>query len=528
MRSRVRVSSIGTGCGWEYPTLPDWPGHRNAAMIRAASSPQYRIRLDPILRPATINFQFYQMLQEPMMNRSLRIGVVAGVLSAAVAVALPMSALANPFESTLPNGMKLIVKEDRRAPSVVHMVWYKVGAMDEVDGTSGVAHLLEHMMFKGTKRVGPGQFNKQVAAVGGRDNAFTSYDYTAYFQQVPKEALGKMMALEADRMAHLQVTDDSFKKEIEVVKEERRLRTDDKPRSLVVEQLMATAFQAHPYRRPIIGWMSDLDNMTAQDARDWYQRWYVPNNATLVVVGDVDHRDVFKEAQRSYGQIKTRALPARKPLVEPEQTGARRTVVKAPADLPYVALAWRVPTLRNVKADGDFYALQVLAAVLDGYDGARLAKNIVRGSRVAVTAGAGYDGTARGESLFILDGAPAQGKSVADVEAALRAEIARIQNDGVSEDELRRVKVQAVAGQVYKRDSLMGQAMEIGMDEMVGLSWKDDAEMLERIRAVSAAEVQAVAKKYFRDDTLTVAQLDPLPIDPQARAKAAAAAPHHH
>jgi len=497
-------------------------------MIRAASSPQYRIRLDPILRPATINFQFYQMLQEPMMNRSLRIGVVAGVLSAAVAVALPMSALANPFESTLPNGMKLIVKEDRRAPSVVHMVWYKVGAMDEVDGTSGVAHLLEHMMFKGTKRVGPGQFNKQVAAVGGRDNAFTSYDYTAYFQQVPKEALGKMMALEADRMAHLQVTDDSFKKEIEVVKEERRLRTDDKPRSLVVEQLMATAFQAHPYRRPIIGWMSDLDNMTAQDARDWYQRWYVPNNATLVVVGDVDHRDVFKEAQRSYGQIKTRALPARKPLVEPEQTGTRRTVVKAPADLPYVALAWRVPTLRNVKADGDFYALQVLAAVLDGYDGARLAKNIVRGSRVAVTAGAGYDGTARGESLFILDGAPAQGKSVADVEAALRAEIARIQNDGVSEDELRRVKVQAVAGQVYKRDSLMGQAMEIGMDEMVGLSWKDDTEMLERIRAVSAAEVQAVAKKYFRDDTLTVAQLDPLPIDPQARAKAAAAAPHHH
>ena len=462
------------------------------------------------------------------MNRSLRIGVVAGVLSAAVAVALPMSALANPFESTLPNGMKLIVKEDRRAPSVVHMVWYKVGAMDEVDGTSGVAHLLEHMMFKGTKRVGPGQFNKQVAAVGGRDNAFTSYDYTAYFQQVPKEALGKMMALEADRMAHLQVTDDSFKKEIEVVKEERRLRTDDKPRSLVVEQLMATAFQAHPYRRPIIGWMSDLDNMTAQDARDWYQRWYVPNNATLVVVGDVDHRDVFKEAQRSYGQIKTRALPARKPLVEPEQTGTRRTVVKAPADLPYVALAWRVPTLRNVKADGDFYALQVLAAVLDGYDGARLAKNIVRGSRVAVTAGAGYDGTARGESLFILDGAPAQGKSVADVEAALRAEIARIQNDGVSEDELRRVKVQAVAGQVYKRDSLMGQAMEIGMDEMVGLSWKDDAEMLERIRAVSAAEVQAVAKKYFRDDTLAVAQLDPLPIDPQARAKAAAAAPHHH
>lgn len=456
------------------------------------------------------------------MNRSLRITSVALALSAALAA----PAWANPFETVLPNGMKLIVKEDRRAPSVVHMVWYRVGAMDEVDGTSGVAHLLEHMMFKGTKKVGPGEFNKLVGAAGGRDNAFTSHDYTAYFQQVPKEGLNKMMTLEADRMANLQVTDESFKKEIEVVKEERRLRTDDKPRSLVVEQLSATAFQAHPYRRPIIGWMSDLDNMTAQDARDWYQRWYVPNNATLVVVGDVDHRAVFRDAKKTYGQVKSRPLPVRKPLSEPEQTGPRRTVVKAPAELPYVALAWRVPTLRDVKADGDFYALQVLSAVLDGYEGARLSKNIVRGSRVAVTANAGYDGSARGESLFYLDGAPAEGKTVADVEAALHAEIARIQNEGVSEDELRRVKVQAVAGQVYKRDSLMGQAMEIGMDEMVGLSWRDDPLMLERLRAVTAAEVQAVAKKYFRDETLTVAQLDPLPVDPQARAKATA--PHRH
>ena len=428
------------------------------------------------------------------------------------------AAHANPYEMTLKNGMRVIVKEDRRAPTAVHMVWYKVGSMDEVDGTSGVAHLLEHMMFKGTRKVGPGEFNKRVAAAGGRDNAFTNYDYTAYFQQIPKQKLPEMMALEADRMAHLQVSDEAFKKEIEVVKEERRLRTDDKARSLVIEQLMATAFQAHPYRRPIIGWMSDLENMTASEARDWYTRWYVPNNATLVVVGDVDHQAVFREAARTYGAVKARALPARKPLVEPAQRGPRSTLVKAPAELPYVAMAWRVPTLRDVKADGDFYALQVLAAVLDGYDGARFAKNIVRGSRVAVTAGAGYDGSARGESLFIVDGAPAEGKTVADVEAALRAEITRIQSDGVSEDELRRVKAQAVAGQVYKRDSLMGQAMEIGMDEMVGHSWRDDALMLARIRAVTAAEVQAVARKYFRDETLTVAQLDPLPVDPQARA----------
>ena len=436
------------------------------------------------------------------------------------------AALANPYEMTLKNGLRVIVKEDRRAPTVAQMVWYRIGSMDEVDGASGVAHVLEHMMFKGTPNVGPGEFNKLVAAAGGRDNAFTSRDYTAYFQQVPKEKLAEMMRLEADRMRHLNVDPKEFAQEIKVVMEERRMRTDDNPQSKLFEQMNAVAFQTHPYRRPIIGWMSDLENMTASDARDWYTRWYVPNNATLVVVGDVDHQAVFREAARTYGAVKARALPARKPLVEPAQRGPRSTLVKAPAELPYVAMAWRVPTLRDVKADGDFYALQVLAAVLDGYDGARFAKNIVRGSRVAVTAGAGYDGSARGESLFIVDGAPAEGKTVADVEAALRAEITRIQSDGVSEDELRRVKAQAVAGQVYKRDSLMGQAMEIGMDEMVGLSWKDDAYMLERIRAVTPAEVQAVAKKYFSDEALTVARLDPLPVDPQARERAAA--PHRH
>ena len=177
------------------------------------------------------------------------------------------AASANPFETVLDNGLKVIVKEDRRAPSVVHMLWYRAGSMDEPDGVSGVAHVLEHMMFKGTREVGPGEFNKRVAAVGGRDNAFTSRDYTAYFQQVPPTQLGTMMALEADRMVNLVITDDEFAREIEVVKEERRLRTDDRPRALVFEQLMATAFQSHPYRRPVIGWMPDLEAMQADDAR---------------------------------------------------------------------------------------------------------------------------------------------------------------------------------------------------------------------------------------------------------------------
>ena len=436
------------------------------------------------------------------------------------------TSLANPFETTLDNGLKVIVKEDPRAPSVVNMVWYRVGSIDEIDGTSGVAHVLEHMMFKGTHEVGPGEFNKRVAKVGGRDNAFTSRDYTAYFQQVPAERLSEMMGLEADRMRHLRFEDEDFAKELEVVKEERRMRTDDKPRSLVYEQLMATAFNAQPYRRPIIGWMTDLDQMKSSDARQWYRQWYAPNNAYIVVVGDVQHEKVFAEANRLYGGYKADPLPARRTVIEPEQLGVRTAEVRAPADLPYVAMAWHAPTLRNVDSDRDVYALQVLAAVLDGYDGARLSRNVVRGSQVALSAGAGYDGTARGESLFIMDGTPAKGHTVDEVKQALRAEIARIQQEGVSEAELRRVKAQAIAGQVYKRDSLMGQAMEIGMLEAVGLSWRDEPKIMEMIRSVTADEVQSVAKRYFSDSKLSVATLDPLPLDDKPRSGRPAGARH--
>jgi zinc protease len=281
--------------------------------------------------------------------RSFSHGIaLCGVLAASLLIAGP--AMANPYETTLPNGLRVIVKEDRRAPVAVHMVWYRVGAMDEKDGTTGVAHLLEHMMFKGTKKLKPGEFNEIVARAGGSDNAFTSQDYTAYFQRVPAAALPRMIELEADRMRNLVINDDEFERELKVVMEERRLRTDDKPQAQVYEQLMASAFTAHPYRRPIIGWMNDLENMRPDDARDWYHRWYAPNNAYVVVVGDVDHKAVFSLVKKHYGRMKAEPLPVRKTTAEPLQTGQRRVVVKAPAEVPQIVMAWKVPRLIDVKA----------------------------------------------------------------------------------------------------------------------------------------------------------------------------------
>lgn len=420
---------------------------------------------------------------------------------------------ANPYETTLKNGLRVVVKEDHRAPVVAHMVWYRIGSMDEVDGTSGVAHLLEHMMFKGTPKVGPGEFSKRVAAAGGRDNAFTSRDYTAYFQQIPREKLGEMMALEADRMRHLNVAPNEFAQEIKVVMEERRLRTEDQPQSLLFEQTNAVAFQAHPYRRPIIGWMGDLENMTAQDAKAWYQQWYVPNNATLVVSGDVNHQEVFRLAAKHYGSIPMRALPVRKSLVEPEQKGIRRVTVKGPAELPVLLMGWKVPKVEKVDGSVDPFALSMLAAILDGHDAARLTRNLVREQQVAISVGADYSNLSRGPAMFYLYGSPAEGKTPEALEKALRQELARIAQDGVTEAELKRAKAQLIAGQTYKLDSVFGQAMEIGAMEVQGLAYKDIAALQARLEKVTGEEIQDVARRYFNDDQLTIGVLDPQPMD---------------
>ncbi len=424
-------------------------------------------------------------------------------------------------EFRLANGMKVIVQEDRRAPTVVSMVWYRAGSVDELNGTTGVAHVLEHMMFKGTKKLKPGDFSARVAALGGRENAFTSRDYTAYHQQVEKSRLEKLIELEADRMQNLTMDPDEFAKEIKVVMEERRLRTDDEPMALLMEALYATAYTANPYRHPVVGWMNDLQNMTAADALAWYERWYAPNNATLVVAGDVDAKEVLRLAEQYFGPIPPKTLPKTKPQEEPQQHGIRRVTVKAPAENPYLVMAYKVPKLLDVEKDDESYALEVLAAVLDGYDNARLPARLVRTDRIANSVDAGYDGTARGPVMFMLSGEPTRDTPLEKLEAALRAEVERIARDGVSADELKRVKAQLIAGQVYKRDSVFGQAMEIGSMEMSGLSHRSIDRIIERLAAVTPAQVQAVAQKYFSDDQLTVATLSPLPVTAQAEGKPA-------
>ncbi len=436
------------------------------------------------------------------------------------------AAQAEVFERTLTNGLKVVVKEDHRAPVVVQQIWYKAGSMDEFTGTTGIAHVLEHMMFKGTKAVPVGEFSKRIAAAGGRENAFTSSDYTAYFQQLHKSQLPLAMKLESDRMQNLDLTEKEFGKEIKVVMEERRMRTDDEPQSLMNEIMKAAIYQEHPYQHPVIGWMSDLEVMTVNDARVWYNRWYAPNNATLVIAGDVKPDEVFALAQRHYGAIPRHKLPARRNYTEPQQAGIKRLIVKAPAELPQLVMAYHAPTIKNPEQDWKPYALEMLAGVLDGNDSARLNKHLVRDQQIASAAGAGYDSTARGPSLFMLEATPSTGKTVQDVEAALRGEIALLVKDGVNEDELKRVKAQVTASEIFKRDSLFYQAMQIGEMESIGLGYKAIPVTLKKLQAVTAEQVQQVAKEFLQDDNLTVAVLDPQPLSGKPKHKTEGVSSH--
>ena len=425
-------------------------------------------------------------------------------------------------EYQLDNGLKLVVKEDHRAPVVVSQVWYKVGASYEHDGITGVSHVLEHMMFKGTDAHPPGEFSRIISENGGSESAFTSKDYTAYFQRLEKSRLAVSFELEADRMRNLHLQDKEFQKEINVVMEERRLRTDDKPTALTYEQFMASAFVSSSVRIPTIGWMNDLENMELADLQRWYQRWYAPNNAIVVVVGDVEPEAVLKLAQKYFGPLKPEEIVPPKPRLEPPQSGKRYVTVQAPAEVPYTIMGYKTPVLKTATEDWEPYALEVLANILDGGDSARLTRELVRGSQIATSAGAGYDLYDRQEGLFLLDATPADGHSIADVQQALFEQVQLLKDKPVEIEELERIKTSVVASDVYEQDSAFYQGMKVGQLEAIGLDWKLADVYVERIKAVTAEQVQAVAKKYLVEESLTIAELDPLPMQAGSKPRVAA------
>lgn len=413
------------------------------------------------------------------------------------------------FQHTLTNGLEIIVKPDHRSPVAAIMLWYRAGSIDEVNGRTGIAHLLEHMMFQGTDTTGPGEHARKIAATGGRSNAFTSTDYTGYLQELHSSELELAMQLEADRMQNLLLRDKEFKNELRVVMEERRQRVDDNPRGLLMEQLAAAMYVSHPYRTPIVGWMSDLEHLTMEDAADWHRRWYVPNNAALVIAGDVQPENVVRLAQKYFGDIESKFLPTRKPQEEPARLGSRRVTVQANTTLQSQIIAYSAPKLVDVAADWEPYALYLLAGVLDGHSAARLHKRLVLEEKVAHSVSVSYDGLRRGPGAFYVSFSPVEGHTLMELEAGWNEEILRLTKGGVSDAELNRVKAQVIAGQVFSGDSVLGQASRMGRMWAIGFAPNAPDVINDKLRTITPLQVQEVAKKYLVGRHTTIAILEP-------------------
>lgn len=410
----------------------------------------------------------------------------------------------------LDNGLMVLVKEDHRAPVVTSQVWYKVGASYEPEGITGVSHILEHMMFKGTAKLKPGEFSKIVARLGGTENAFTSQDYTAYFQNIETSHLGRMFELEAQRMGYLKLDDAEFQKERQVVLEERRMRVEDSPAARLQERFDAIAYSVNPYRRPVIGWQKDIESYQLGELQNWYNQWYSPNNATLVVVGDVKPEAVFALAKEKFGCLPIRPTGLHKPSQELLPVGEKRLVVRdEKAKIQSLMMGYAVPSWKTSENKQEAYALEVLAHILDGGSSARLSKELVRGSQQLTRADAGYDLYARLSTQFTLSAVTSEGVTLEQAEGAIKATIAKLVKDGVSDAELKRVLAQVESSYIFGQDSMFFQGMKLGEATTVGIPLAEVDAYLERLRTVTADQVRAAAQKWLVEDRLTVAYLLP-------------------
>lgn len=427
------------------------------------------------------------------------------VLLIILILVLPLSLSAGVNEYKLDNGLKVLVIEDHKAPLATFQIWYRVGSRDEPAGKSGISHLLEHMMFKGTPKYGSKTFSKMVKRKGGVDNAFTTKDYTMYYQTLASDRIDISIELEADRMQNLILDPKEFIAERDVVMEERRMRYDDDPQNSLYEEVVAAAFNSHSYHWPVIGWMSDISSIERSGLLNHYKAYYSPDNAVIVVSGDVQADEIIKKIKASFGDISPTSGRVVVTSKEAEQKGERRISLKREAELPYIITVYHTPSFPHP----DSYALEVLGMILSGGKSSRLYRSIVYEKKLAIGASADYSGLNKDPYLFLFDATAAPGKDIKDVENALYAEIEKIKKELPSEREVQKAKNQIEASFVMGQDSIYFQAEIAGMFEMLG-SWKLKEQYLENIRKTTPEDVSGVAKKYLHEDNRTVGILIPI------------------
>jgi zinc protease len=415
-------------------------------------------------------------------------------------------------EHKLANGLKVLLLREARAPIITLQVWYRVGSRNEALGKTGISHLTEHLMFKGTAKYGPKFFSREVQRVGGTDNAFTSRNYTAYFETGPKDQLRHWLEMEADRMRGVNVDEKTFETEKKVVLEERRLRTEDDPESFMQETAMAVTFKAHPYQWPIIGWLHDIDSISLEDYRTHYHRYYLPNNCTLVVVGDIDPKEALTHIEETFGRLPAGPEPPKVTAKEPKHYGPSRVEVHREAQFPALLMNYHVPNWESP----DAYPLELLARLLSSGRSSRLYHNLVYQQKLALEAGADYDFDTTDPFVFSLAGQPMPGKTVAQLEAALEAEIKRLQTDLVGEKELQKAKNQVAASFYMALDSIFYRGMLLGRTETVA-RWTLLQEFVPKIQQVTREQVREAARQYLVADNRTVGVLVPLKSGKTAR-----------
>ncbi len=430
------------------------------------------------------------------------LGVVA---SFATATAAP----ANLQRASFKNGVELIVEEDHSAPVAMVQIWLKVGGRDEVPGKTGLAHVFEHMMFKGSAQLKAGEYSKIISAMGGNDNAFTSTDYTAYFETVPAKEVAKVLAMEAERFGHLRLNAKDFDSEIKVIMEERRMRTEDDANSRMFEELSAASLRLHPYRNPVIGWMQDLKTLTIDDVKDFYKQHYVAGNVTVVVVGDVHFKDVEKVVQRTFGRMEAKKIRPRFNPTEPEPLGKKRVEVKIPAQLPLVAFTIPVPSWRPHQNDKEAAALAVATSIMAGGNSAVLNQVLVNEKRSAVSAAAGYDPFTMGLDLWYAYGAIGVGQSVPHFEKEFWSLMAEMGKTLPDQRKFEAAKRRMIANAVFEQDSLYLRAKQIGTLETVGIGADEQTRWLTLIRQVTPEQVRDVVKRWITPDRATTGVLLP-------------------